>query len=72
MSSEPVKVQMNVEWPGGSESDVLEIERSKWDAMTIKERVKFIEEAASEHAYNHVGWGWYIADPVDGAAAGQP
>lgn len=63
--TEPVRISLNVEFPGGSESMDYEIDRDEWDAMTPAERTKGIEEAASDHAYNYVGWGWHIEDPDD-------
>jgi hypothetical protein len=69
MNDKPVIVELNVEYPGGSESETYEIDRAEWDAMTPAERDKDIERAAEDFATNYVNWGWYIADPDDYAAA---
>ena len=67
----PVMISINVEFPGGSESDVHEVDRDEWDAMTPAERKKLAEEVASDHAANYVGWGWNIDDPADYAATDE-
>ncbi len=67
----PVVVSMNVEGFSGSESETHEIPGAEWDAMTPAARLKAVEELASDHAGNYVGWGWNIADPDDYASVGD-
>lgn len=70
-SSDPVVVLLNVEGFSSSETISVEIDRDEWGVMTPTQRSKLLDELASEHAANYVGWGWYIDNPVDLAEASE-
>lgn len=61
----PVRVSMNVEGFGSSETEELEIDRAEWEAMTIAQRNEYIDQAAEDFATNYVNWGWHIEDADD-------
>lgn len=67
-SREPVRIDANVEGFGGHAREIFEVDRAEWDALDPAGRSKLCEEIAAEHAANHVGWGWHIADPADMAS----
>jgi hypothetical protein len=64
----PVLITMNVEGFGGSVDETHEVPRAEWESMSRVDRLKLCEEVASDHAGNHVGWGWNIEDPDDYAS----
>lgn len=67
----PVVVLLHVEWPNDSRTEPCEIDRDAWDAMTPVERLEEVEMLASEHAGNHVSYGWHINDATDYRAVEQ-
>jgi predicted NAD/FAD-binding protein len=68
-NAKPVVVSLNVEGFAQAESETYEIPRDEWNTMTSAERLRAVEDAASDFAGNYVGWGWHIEDPDDYAAA---
>lgn len=64
----PVRVTLNVEGFGQHSQETVSIDRSTWEALSVPERNALCEDMATEHAQNHVGWGWHIYDPADYAS----
>ena len=66
---EPVRVRVSVEWPGGKDVEMVEIDREEWDALVDNaDRASLLARITEEHAANYVGSGWLLSDPEDLAA----
>ncbi len=67
--SDPVRIEVTVEWNNGRgmDSDIVEVARAKWEAMTPKKRQQHAEEHAKEHLENVISYGYTIL----GADAGS-
>lgn len=59
--TDPVKVELHVEWPGGSADDIAEFTREEWTAMTPAQRAQACSDEAIELASNsNITFGYEI------------
>jgi hypothetical protein len=66
MTTGPVRVELHAEWPGGSEDDVIEIDRAEWTAMTPEQRDELLTREASEFLYDRgCSSGWTVLGDED-------
>lgn len=63
----PVIVTLSCEAREGTQT--VEIDRAEWDAMTPAQRAQDLNERAVDFVNNQGGYGWWIDDPEDSAAA---
>lgn len=57
---------------GSTQTEIFEIPRAEWDAMSPAERRKTCDNVADETAYNRFSWGWNISEPADYASTEEP
>lgn len=61
-----VRVEVNVEHDGAETyTEIVEIDRVEWDAMTPKQREEWCVEEAEQVRSNLCGCGYTVLDDVD-------
>lgn len=62
--SDVIKIKMfvNTGFAGCTHNDVLEVDRTEWEAMNEKEQAEFLEQCASDFMSNYIEFGAYVDD----------